>query len=241
MDGGVESGLAIGTHTEGVALPDYLVRTYTWAYLRPASIAVFDNPMVVDAILWGNFRRLVRSACVEFAPGQRILQAASVYGSLSAELAERVGRDGRLEVIDIAPLQVEHCRRKLEGYPQASVRVADAAMPGGGLYDGVCCFFLLHEVPDDYKRAVVDALLGCVAPGGKVVFVDYHKPGALHPARFVTSMIFRFLEPFANALVDGEIMDFSREPDSFIWRKETFYGGLFQKVVARRPGRTAAG
>ncbi|TVR98672.1 MAG: methyltransferase domain-containing protein [Rhodospirillales bacterium] len=215
-------------------LPDYLVKTYSWAYLRPSSLLIFDNPLVVGAILWGNIWRLMRAACDEFRPGQRILQAASVYGSLSATLAETVGSDGQLEVIDIAPLQVDHTRRKLAGYPQASVRVADAARPGGGRYDGICCFFLLHEIPDAYKHAVVDGLLDSAAPGAKVVFVDYHRPLPLHPLRPVMQGVFRWLEPYAEGLLCREIRDFAAERDAFTWRKETFFGGLYQKVVAQR-------
>ena len=40
------------------ALPDYLERTYWWAYLRPASIRIFDHKVIVSAILWGQYRRL---------------------------------------------------------------------------------------------------------------------------------------------------------------------------------------
>lgn len=229
------SGKAQAACTQSVGLPDYLVDTYTWAYLCPANIMLLDNTFVVNAILWGNFRRLVRLACAEFADGQRILQAASVYGNLSARLAETVGHAGHLDVVDIAPVQVEHCRRKLASFPQARVRVADAAAPGGGLYDGVCCFFLLHEVPDGYKRAVVDGLLNSVRPGGKIVFVDYHQPIALHPMRPVMQAVFRWLEPFAEGLVRRQIEDFTSARDEFSWSKSTYFGGLYQKVVAVRP------
>lgn len=236
MDGGLKSdiGLARERELEALALPEYLVKTYTWAYLRPSSLVLLDNPVVVGGILWGNFWRLLRMTCAEFAPGQRILQAASVYGTLSAKLADAVGRDGRLEVIDIAPIQVEHCRRKLRDYPQASVRLADAAAPGGGAYDAVCCFFLLHEVPDDRKRTIVNALLRGVAPGGKVVFVDYHRCSPFHPMRFVMEGVFRWLEPYAHGLIHREIRDLATDPQTFSWRKETFFGGLYQKVVAIR-------
>lgn len=236
MGAGVESDVSLVAKQEVQAptLPEYLVKTYTWAYLRPTSLVLLDNPMVVGTILWGNFWRLLRAACDEFEEGQRVLQAASVYGNLSASLAETVGQDGRLEVIDIAPIQVEHCRRKLQNYPQASVRVADAAAPGGGLYDAVCCFFLLHEVPDDRKHAVVNALLAHVRPGGKVVFVDYHRPYLLHPTWPVMHGVFRWLEPYAQGLIQREVSDFAEHADAFDWRKETYFGGLYQKVVASR-------
>lgn len=234
MDGGAKADVGFARDREigTLTLPEYLVKTYHWAYLHPASLVMLDNPVVVGSILWGNFWRLLRAACSEFSPGQRVLQAASVYGTLSANLAETVGSEGSLEVIDIAPIQVEHCRRKLRCYPQASVRVADAAAPGGGLYDAVCCFFLLHEVPDDHKRAVVTALCRSVGPGGKVVFVDYHQPTPLHPTRVVMEGVFRWLEPYAHGLIRREIHDFAADADAFAWSKETFFGGLYQKVVA---------
>jgi ubiquinone/menaquinone biosynthesis C-methylase UbiE len=237
MNGSVEAPAAIAGKAESLdqfGLPDYLVETYSWAYLRPSSLSLLDNHVVVATILWGNFWRLVRVASKEFEAGQRVLQAASVYGNLSAQLATTVGPEGALEVIDIAPLQVEHCRRKLADYPQASVRLADAAAPGDRRYDGVCCFFLLHEIPDDHKRAVVDALLARVDPGHKVVFVDYHKPSLFHPMRPVMYGVFRWLEPFAFGLIDREIRDFATDSDAFSWRKKVYFGGLYQKVVAER-------
>ena len=214
------------------ALPDYLVDTYSWAYLRPRSLRLLDRHLVVNSILWGNYRRLVRAACAEFAAGECILQAASVYGDLSGRLADRVGDEGYLDVIDVAPLQVAHCRRKLAGRKNVRVRVADAAIPGWSGYDGACCFFLLHEVPDPQKHLIVNALLAAIRPGGKVLFVDYHQPVRWHPLRPVMAAIFRWLEPFASGLVSRSIEDFAERRQDFHWRKETRFGGLYQLVVA---------
>jgi SAM-dependent methyltransferase len=236
MDGGLETNRGTFDAFGLVGLPEYLVKTYGWAYLTPASVVLLDNRIALTVILWGNLPRLVRAACEEFAAGQRVLQAASAYGNISTELAETVGAGGQLEVIDIAPLQVRHLRRKLVDFPQAQVRHGDAAVPAGGFYDGVCCFFLLHEVPDDTKRAVVDALLGSVPPGGRVVFVDYHRPVAWHPLRSVMHLVFRLLEPYAFGLIETDIAALAGRPEEFSWRKEIYFGGLYQKVVAVRKG-----
>jgi SAM-dependent methyltransferase len=219
---------------QSAALPDYLVDTYTWAYLRPRSIRLLDRHLVVNGILWGNYRRLVAWACEEFSEGDRLLQAASVYGNLSARLARRVGTRGSLDVIDIAPLQVEHCRRKLAGHGNASVQVANAAAPPRSGYDGVCCFFLLHEIPDVEKRLVVDGLLAAVRPGGIVVFVDYHRPVRWHPCRPVMATVFRWLEPYADSLLRTRIEDLATPTADVEWRLDTRFGALYQKVVARR-------
>ncbi len=236
MDGGLEAKLQTATSNDTSGLPEYLVRNYWWAYLTPASLQIFDNWLFLTCLLWGNLPRLVRASCIEFAPGQSILQAANAYGNIATELARTVGANGRLDLVDIAPLQVEHVNRKLAPYPQAQARVGDATRPGGAIYDGVCCFFLLHEIPDAEKRAVVDALLARVEPGGKVVFIDYHRTTWWHPLRAPMGLVFRWLEPFANSLIDSEIRAFASNPDTFTWAKETFFGGLYRKVVATRQG-----
>jgi SAM-dependent methyltransferase len=217
------------------AIPEYLRDTYHWAYLSRIGRAVFDRPAMVSAILWGNANRLMSDAAAEFAPGTRVLQTACVYGDFSARLAERVGLHGRLEVIDVAPMQVANCRRKLTAYPQVRLRVADTAAHDGGGYDGVCCFFLLHEVPEHYKHRIVDRVLGSLHPGGKAVFVDYHAPRRWHPLRGLMSLVFRWLEPFAHALWRHEIASYATRPADFTWSKRTYFGGLYQKTVAVRP------
>lgn len=234
MDGGTDLNLASAQKIEPHQIPEYLIKTYNWAYLTPASLVVFDNPFVTSSILWGNMLRLVRTACKEFQSGQRIMQAANAYGNLSVELARTVGPDGRLDVLDVAPLQVEHVRKKLADFPQARAILADVSSPSGHIYDGICCFFLLHEIPDKKKHEVVDTLLASVPPGGKVVFVDYHKTVRAHPLRPVMHFVFRWLEPFAYGLVDREIASLASDRDSFTWSKETFFGELYQKVVAVR-------
>ena len=216
------------------ALPDYLVDTYSWAYLRPRSLHVLDRHFVVNGILWGNYRRLVAWACEHFSAGDRLLQAASFYGNLSVRLAERIGASGFLDGIDIAPLQVNHCRQKLAGRSNVSVQVADAAAPPWSGYDGICCFFLLHEMPDRHRRLVVDALLSAVRPGGVVVFVDYHRPEWWHPLRPIMALVFRWLEPFADGLLRTRIEDLAPPTADVEWKSETRFGALYQKVVARR-------
>jgi SAM-dependent methyltransferase len=232
LDGDVEPSTSPSTRVPRI--PDYLEKTYAWAYLNPRNVRLLDRPLVVSTILWGNFGRLLRALLTELKPGQTVLQPACVYGNFSPSLAAFLGPQGRLDVFDVAPIQVERCRHKLARFPQATVRLRDAVDPVGGSYDAVCCFFLLHELPDRYKRLVVDALLSSVAPGGKAVFVDYHKPHPAHPLKALTGLIFDLLEPFAKGLWEHEIKSCASGGDTFSWSKKTYFGGLFQKVVATR-------
>jgi SAM-dependent methyltransferase len=219
-------------------VPPYLSRTYSWAYLSQRTLPWLDRPEVVSAILWGNARRLMRAAVAEFEPGSRVLQAACVYGPFSGMLARRLGAAGELDVVDVAEIQVDNARRKLVDAPWARVRRKDLADADIGVehgsLDAACSFFLLHEVPDDARRRIVDNLLAAVRVGGKVVFTDYHRPRWWHPLGPVMALVFRTLEPYAISLLRQDIAGLSTRADDFAWKKTTAFGGLYQQMVATR-------
>ena len=221
-------------HTAAPTIPDYLQKTYRWAYLDPRNAKYLDHELVVKTILWRQHRRLEQAAFAEIEPGQHVLQSACVYGNFSPALAEHIGPEGRLEVVDVAEVQVHNCRRKLARYQHAVVRHENVLFLRDESFDVVCCYFLMHELPDDYKQGVARVLLNSVRPGGKVVFVDYHKPHWAHPLKMVTSLIFDTLEPYAKGLWRQEIAALADNDARYEWRKEIYFGGLYQKVVATR-------
>jgi ubiquinone/menaquinone biosynthesis C-methylase UbiE len=237
---GIEVGAPSTQSAETIAgtvapcIPDYLHKTYRWAYLDERNARYLDHESVVKTILWRQHRLLENAAFAEIEPGQSVLQAACVYGNFSRALIEHIGPEGRLDVVDVAEVQVRNCRRKLAGFKNATVRHQDVLHLDGESVDAVCCYFLMHELPDDYKQGVARVLLKSVRPGGKVIFVDYHKPHWAHPLKIITSLVFDTLEPYAKGLWRKEIAAFADDDDRFEWHKETFFGGLYQKVVATR-------
>ena len=212
-------------------ITSYLRKVYHWAYLNPKHVKFLDNELIVSSILWGNHKRLRTSLLEEIAPNSHVLQPAAVYGKFSQHLAQHLGAEGSLDVIDIAPVQVAHTEEKLKPYTNASVRLADAAEPLKTNYDVIACYFLLHEIPDNYKLKVLNNLLTCLNDKGKLVIIDYHKPGGVHPLKPLLSLIFDTLEPYAKSLWWHDIQHFITHSDAFHFHKTTFFGGLYQKVV----------
>jgi len=207
---------------------------YDWAYLKPRNVRILDRELVVSLILWGNSGRLQRALLGEINPGASVLQAAHVYGDLIPGIAASLNHPGQLEVVEVAPVQAERCRKKLRSHPETVITLGDVADLDASPRDLVSCFFLLHEIPTEYKRAVVNTLLSHVAEGGKAVFIDYHRPHWLHPLKPLMMVIFETLEPFARELLDHDIVEYADDADAFSWRKETYFGGLYQKTVAER-------
>lgn len=213
----------------------YMRDVYSWAYINPRNVHLLDHELVVSAILWGNHRQLQKAAFDEIPAGATVLQPACVYGLFSPSLAAHIGAEGHLDVVDVTPIQVASVKRKLQNFSHTTVRLGDSKYPAAKQYDVVCCYFLFHELPIDYKQMVVNALLASVRPGGKVVFVDYHKPHWAHPIKPITSLVFDTLEPFAKQLWRYEIADFADHAEAFSWKKDTYLGGLFQRTVAVLP------
>ena len=80
--------------TSGPLIPDYLQRTYRWAYLDARNAKYLDHEVVVKMILWRQHRRLEQAAFAEIESGQHVLQSACVYGNFSKALAEHIGPGG---------------------------------------------------------------------------------------------------------------------------------------------------
>jgi len=217
------------------AIPEYLQKTYWWAYVHPNAVRFFERQWLVNAILWGNFAKLRDAALAELGdtlPG-RTLQIACVYGDFTPRLAERVAPGGSLDVVDVLPIQLANLRRKLA--PDAPVNLiqrngADLGF-AEGTYDRLVLFFLLHEVPLEVRRRVLSEAMRVVKPGGQVVIVDYHRPSRWHPLRTLMRFVLKTLEPFALDLWRHEVAEWL--PPSVAGRpiaKETYCGGLYQKL-----------
>lgn len=216
-------------------VPDYLVDVYDWAYVDPTLAGWLDHRMVVRLLLFGNDARLMRIYLDAIRPGMKVWQVAHVYGDLVQRVAARVGPGGEFHLTDITPIQIEHGRNKLAAFPWAKVIRADAATYDSGTdYDLICSFFLLHEVPEEKKRQIVDHLLECLPPGGTALFVDYHRPAWWQPVRWILKGVNAWLEPFADALWQHEIRDYAGHAEHFAWRQHTFFGGTYQAVWVER-------
>lgn len=210
---------------------------YDWAYVNPRYVRWLDRNAVVRTLLFGQDRRLMRAYLSQVEPGSRVWQVAHVYGDLVSLVADRIGPHGQFDLTDVTPIQVAHALPKLAGRPWARVIHRDAALWHAPQPYALCAsFFLLHEVPDAEKRAIVDRMLAQVAPGGQALFVDYHRPHPLHPVGWILRQVNRWLEPFAEALWTREIRDFATHPEGFSWHKRTVFGGVYQIVLARRNG-----
>lgn len=222
-----------------VPIPEYLQKTYWWAYLHPRAVHIFERQWLVNLILWGNFARLRDAALQEMGEriDGRVLQVACVYGDFTEHLVRRLAPLGSLDVIDVAPIQIKNLQAKLKNQRQVTVLRQDSTDMhfDDASRDAVVVFFLLHEQPAEVRRQTIAEALRITKPGGKTIFVDYHRPAALSPFRYLMVPILSTLEPFAMDMWRGEIADWLPAAMQVAGvRKQTYFGGLYQKVVITR-------
>ena len=222
-----------------VPVPEYLQKTYWWAYVHPNAVRVFERQWLVNLILWGNFARLRDAALDELGTviNGKILQVACVYGNFSEHVVKRLGPQGHLDVIDVAPVQIQNLHAKLKDARQVTVQRQDSTdlQFAVASRDAVVVFFLLHEQPADVRQRTIAEALRVTKPGGKVIFVDYHRPVAVNPFRYIMVPILTTLEPFAMDIWRNEITDWLPAGLAVAKvEKQTYFGGLYQKVVITR-------
>lgn len=217
-------------------VPEYMQEVYNWAYIKPGNVEKLDHNVVVSTLLFLNDQRMMRAYLDRIRPGMRVWQVAHVYGDLVRRAALKCGPGGAFHLTDITPIQVAHGESKLKDLPWAKVMRADARMfPGDDKpYDLICSFFLLHEVPDEWKHAIVDNMLRQLTGSGELFFVDYHRPAWWQPIGYLLKYINRLLEPFAESLWKNEIRSFASQPERFNWEKRTIFGGVYQLVRVTR-------
>lgn len=224
------------------AIPNYLQQTYWWAYLHPAGVRLFERPWIVNSILWGNYDLLAGEAIRAIDPSRPTLQVACAYGDVTPRLARHMRAP--LDVVDVAPIQLENLRRKLEGIgarasagQAVTLSLADASRLSSfrdASREQVLFFFLLHEVPGDVRQKALAEAWRVLADGGRLVIVDYHQPSWWSFQRYIMPVVFRTLEPFAMDLWENEITTWLPQANGSETQKSLYCHGLYQRVVIEK-------
>jgi ubiquinone/menaquinone biosynthesis C-methylase UbiE len=202
-------------------------------------VRIFERGWLVNLILLGNYARLRDTALQEIgdqADGNT-LQVACVYGDLTNRLSARIAPGGTLTIIDVLAIQLRNLRRKLPSTARVLLLQRDSTalrFPDAS-HDRALVFFLLHEQPATVRRRTLEEIVRVVKPGGKIILVDYHRPHRWHPLRHPIASALRRLEPYALDLWRADLREFLPKgiPLAGI-RKETYFGGMYQKVVLTR-------
>jgi ubiquinone/menaquinone biosynthesis C-methylase UbiE len=231
-----------GTATAPVdRMPDYLVRHYDWAYLWPISVWFFDHQPIINAILFGQYRRIMDVTLRLMDPERagRTLQIAGVYGELTPKLARHIAD---LHLIDIAPIQLAAAQRKLAAIgrtAQLARMRSEALHYPDGSFDTTLMFLLLHEMPAISRRRSLREAIRVTRPGGTFVIAEYGEKRKNHwfhrfaPMRWILTKAEPFLGGFWSEDLDEVLAECAHEVRREVQLVEhvDIFGGFYR--VAR--------
>jgi len=186
-------------------IPVYLARHYWWAYLWPTAVWFFDHQPIINAILFGQYRKLMRAtmARLQEANHDNTLQLTCVYGELTPKLIQTVS-PASLHITDAALVQLELAKSKAPSEKALLASRMNAEQLGykDDCFSTVVLFFLLHEMPPEARVNVLRECMRVLPAGGTLLVTEYAPLPTKHllyrfpPSRWLTTKLEPFLDSF---------------------------------------------
>lgn len=182
--------------------PEYLAHYYWWAYLAPFGVWFFSHHLVINLILFGQYRHILDTLLQHLhkAPCGRMLQLTCAYGKLTPALA---GLTDELHLTDVASIQLKVAGNELAQQRRCALLArmnAESLAYSGNSFDTVVIFFLLHELPAAARQRALSEALRVLKPGGRLLIAEYGINRNRHPLHRITLLrrIIERLEPFLH-------------------------------------------
>ncbi len=189
--------------TDGI--PVYLARHYWWAYLWRPAIWFFDHQPIINAILFGQYQRLLTQTltCLEDRAPGHVLQLTCVYGSLTPSLVKHIQPEP-LYLADVSMDQLKASRNRLSTSEQSRLNLirmnAEKLSFKSDSFMTVIIFFLMHEMPQQARQKTLNETIRVLASGSRLIITEYaEEPRSHWIYRFwpLRKLILKY-EPFLN-------------------------------------------
>lgn len=216
-----------------ITIPLYIKNIYSWLYLKPFIYNFFDNSILLNFLTLGYHYVLTEELKKEITPHSNILQIGATLGSQIEKTYQALGTFGSYTIVDVLPKILENCQEK---HLEQRIKLvnADASKTIKGEYDTIICYMLLHELPQITQNKILQNIQKHLKPRGKIIFIDYHLPSSYNPLKYFIRAINRLYQPFAEALWKNSIKGLMPNAETFQWSQQTYFGGVYQKVVATK-------
>ena len=197
-------------------MPTYLVRYYWWAYLWNKAVWFFDHQPIINAILFGQYKKLMNTtlARLEHVSRDRVLQLTCVYGSLTPSIIQQLSPTP-LHITDVALIQLELARSKAKQRSELIATRMNAEYLGykTDSFSTIVLFFLLHEMPADARRNTLSECMRTLSHGGSLLMTEYGPLPKTHllyrfpPSRWLITR----LEPFLDSFWHEDVLSLLQE------------------------------
>lgn len=215
-------------------IPEYLSSVYGKRYFHPFAAEMLGSETAAWIKSFFCHKKLVKCVTDEIFPGKDVLQLGIASGRLEQEIVQHMKGKGHYCIEDVSIEQIDAMKARVREWLDIIIKERDFTILDERRYDTVVLYFVLHELPDKRKRAVLKRAFDTLNPAGKVIIVDYAQPDKYHPLKYPLRTFNRLFEPFAESLWYNEIQSFAPKIQNTEWERKTLFGGMYQCVTARR-------
>lgn len=206
-------------------------------------IKMVDFQPIISAILLFQYDRLVSRIVTELR-GQDlrdrdVLITSCAFGNVIPRVVGASVAAGarRVHLVDLIKNELTHARSKLgefAGKVEFREANATAMQHADGSVAANVIFFLLHELPHELKGEALKEAARTIAPGGKLLLAEFHKPDSLL-LQALSWTYFKVFEPLGLALWDShDPLNYIDKLGGFSCTRTTFFFGNFQVIVATK-------
>ncbi|MGW0004699.1 class I SAM-dependent methyltransferase [Nocardia grenadensis] len=110
--------------------------------------------------------------------GEDALDIGCGPGTLVRVLGRRVGPRGSATGVDPSAVAIAHNRRHDPHNRYLRSTAQELALPDAA-FDVVTCTFVMHHIPERYRRAALAEMWRVLRPGGRLVLADAYPSGLL--------------------------------------------------------------
>jgi len=227
-------------------IPWYLARHYWWAYLWKRAVWFFDHQPIINAILFGQYRKLMHATMdrLQHAPKERILQLTCVYGELTPKLVSLV-QPTPLHITDAATVQLNLAESKTPSGSLKRTRMnAESLGYKDDSFSTIILFFLLHEMPPEARINTLSECMRTLKPGGSLLLTEYGELPDRHwlyrfpPFRWLLTTLEPFLGSFWELDLDGLLHELASKHGKTISleSKQSIFAGFYRVMEFRVSG-----
>jgi len=224
-------------------IPWYLARHYWWAYLWKRAVWFFDHQPIINAILFGQYRKLMHATMdrLQHAPKERILQLTCVYGELTPKLVSLI-QPTSLHITDAAMVQLDLAHRKTESGALLRTRMnAESLGYKDDSFSTIILFFLLHEMPPEARINTLSESVRTLKQGGSLLLTEYGELPSRHwfyrfpPFRWLLTTLEPFLGSFWELDLEGQLQELAAKHGKSIMRvsNQPIFAGFYRVMEFR--------
>jgi len=212
-------------------------------YSNMRLIKLVDFQPIISAILLFQYHHLVSRIVHELRQvdlkNRNVLITSCAFGNVIPRVVQAAVQAGagRVLITDIIDNELVHARSKVGDF-SAKVEFIEDNATSMRQADGVAAvnvmFFLLHELPHHLKGQALSEAGRMLAPGGKLLLAEFHRPDA-RVLRAMSWMYFKVFEPLGLALWNThDPLNCLESMGGWTCERTTYFFGNFQIIVATK-------